>query len=305
MTTSTPSAINCAITCWALGLTASWIEIYAKTSCSLAKKLITLPLARCCCNWAWTDSFKFKPNWSSSFWLPTYSIWSLIWPLTPKPVTSSKSLTLSSSVAATNFVKVCAIGWVEYCSIEAIHCSAWACVTWSDNNWISFRLGLPSVNVPVLSITKVLTLLNASIASASLNSTPFCAARPVVAITDMGVAKPKAQGQAIISTATAHISAKSNCAFPKTIQAINVSTLMTSTVTTKYLANTSASRCNGALERWASATVWIIFAKVVFAPTAVVWIRILPCWFTVPPITESFNSFFTGIGSPVIIASST
>ena len=40
-------------------------------------------------------------------------------------------------------------------------------------------------------------------ASAFLIKTPACAPRPVAVIIDMGVASPKAQGQAIISTATA------------------------------------------------------------------------------------------------------
>jgi hypothetical protein len=42
-----------------------------------------------------------------------------------------------------------------------------------------------------------------SIASASRNSTPACAARPVATMIDIGVARPSAQGQAMISTDTA------------------------------------------------------------------------------------------------------
>ncbi len=46
----------------------------------------------------------------------------------------------------------------------------------------------------------------ASIAAASLNSTPWVAALPVATMMDIGVARPSAQGQAMISTATALIS---------------------------------------------------------------------------------------------------
>ena len=44
-----------------------------------------------------------------------------------------------------------------------------------------------------------------SIAAASRNSTPFVAPRPVATMIDIGVARPSAQGQAMISTATALI----------------------------------------------------------------------------------------------------
>jgi hypothetical protein len=44
-----------------------------------------------------------------------------------------------------------------------------------------------------------------SIAAASRNSTPAVAALPVATMTDIGVARPRAQGQAMISTATALI----------------------------------------------------------------------------------------------------
>ena len=45
-------------------------------------------------------------------------------------------------------------------------------------------------------------------ASASLNSTPKVAPLPVAVMMDMGVARPSAQGQAMISTATALMMAK-------------------------------------------------------------------------------------------------
>jgi hypothetical protein len=64
-------------------------------------------------------------------------------------------------------------------------------------------LGLPSVSVPVLSTTRVSTFRRTSIASASRNSTPEVAPFPVATMMDMGVASPRAQGQAMMRTATA------------------------------------------------------------------------------------------------------
>ena len=65
------------------------------------------------------------------------------------------------------------------------------------------KAGLPSVSVPVLSTIRVSTLRRFSIAAASRNSTPCVAALPVATMIDIGVASPSAQGQAMMSTATA------------------------------------------------------------------------------------------------------
>ena len=54
--------------------------------------------------------------------------------------------------------------------------------------------------VPVLSTTRVSTLSSRSSASAFLTRTPACAPRPTPTMIDIGVARPSAQGQAMIST---------------------------------------------------------------------------------------------------------
>ena len=84
--------------------------------------------------------------------------------------------------------------------------------------------GLPSVSVPVLSTTRVSTFSMRSRASAFLIRMPACAARPTPTMIDIGVARPSAQGQAMISTVTAATSAKAKrgCG-PKTAQAANAS----------------------------------------------------------------------------------
>ena len=68
---------------------------------------------------------------------------------------------------------------------------------------IATTFGLPSVSVPVLSTTSVSTFSMRSSASAFLISTPSCAPRPTPTMIDIGVARPSAQGQAMISTLTA------------------------------------------------------------------------------------------------------
>ena len=67
----------------------------------------------------------------------------------------------------------------------------------------SESFGFPSVRVPVLSTTKVSTFSRISKASAFLINTPSVAPRPTPTMIDIGVASPKAQGQAMMSTATA------------------------------------------------------------------------------------------------------
>ena len=68
---------------------------------------------------------------------------------------------------------------------------------------IATTFGLPSVSVPVLSTTSVSTFSMRSSASAFLISTPACAPRPTPTMIDIGVARPSAQGQAMMSTLTA------------------------------------------------------------------------------------------------------
>ena len=68
---------------------------------------------------------------------------------------------------------------------------------------ITTTFGLPSVRVPVLSTTSVSTFSMRSKASAFLISTPACAPRPTPTMIDMGVARPSAQGHAMIRTVTA------------------------------------------------------------------------------------------------------
>ena len=69
---------------------------------------------------------------------------------------------------------------------------------------------MPVVIVPVLSITMVVIFWVCSSTSGPLISNPIWAPRPVPTSRAVGVASPKAQGQAIISTATAAVNASAN-----------------------------------------------------------------------------------------------
>ena len=68
--------------------------------------------------------------------------------------------------------------------------------------------GRPAVSVPVLSTTRVSIFSTASSASAFLMRIPSCAARPTPTMIETGVASPSAQGQAMMSTATAFTRAR-------------------------------------------------------------------------------------------------
>ena len=76
-------------------------------------------------------------------------------------------------------------------------------------------VGFPSVRVPVLSTTMAFTFSSVSSASAFLMSTPFFAPWPVPTMMDIGVARPRAHGQAMIRTETAATTGVSQAAKDK------------------------------------------------------------------------------------------
>ena len=162
------------------------------------------------------------------------------------------------------------------------------------------------MSVPVLSSTTVSTSRSRSSASALRNSTPACAPRPIATVMDMGVARPSAQGQAMISVLTATTMAcASRGSGPKIIQAIAASTATLTTAGTNQPETRSASPCTGARLRCASATVCTMRASSVSAPTWSARITNPPVPLSVPPITASPGSFATGCDSPVTMDSST
>jgi len=125
-------------------------------------------------------------------------------PRTPMPLLDSKASGLSSesprSTAARTIAAAsgCSLPWSMLAARRSTSSSAWpgAASTRSKD-------GRPSVRVPVLSTIRVSTRRKFSIAAASRNKTPCVAALPVATMIDIGVARPSAQGHAMMSTATA------------------------------------------------------------------------------------------------------
>lgn len=74
----------------------------------------------------------------------------------------------------------------------------------------SVSFGRPSVSVPVLSTTTVSTFSNLSSTSAFLTRIPSLAPRPTPTMIDIGVARPRAHGQAMMRTATALTNAQAS-----------------------------------------------------------------------------------------------
>ncbi len=136
-------------------------------------------------------------------------------------------------------------------------------------------------------------------ASASLIRMPWRAATPVPAMIAAGVARPRAQGQAMTSTATALISAVSSGA-PASHQPIRVISASTSTAGTNTWLTRSTSFWIGALAAWASSTRRMIRASTVSVPSAWVRTRNRPSPLMAPPVTLSPGCLGTGRLSPLI-----
>ena len=77
------------------------------------------------------------------------------------------------------------------------------------------------------------------------------------------------------------------------------------TVGTNHAATLSASACIGARDRRAAATMSMICAKTVAAPTRSARITSVPDPFSVPPVRAAASVFSTGSASPVSRLSST
>ena len=164
-------------------------------------------------------------------------------PVTPLPATALKSFASEKDTffSCPNFTIASANGCSLYLLSEAIFCNTSASL--KPSTIIIFSTdGLPSVSVPVLSTINVFILFIFSSASAFFIKTPFCAPLPTPTITDIGVAKPKAHGHAMINTAIAFTKAYTYLGSgPNTAQTIKVRTETPTTTGTKYLEILSAS----------------------------------------------------------------
>ena len=165
---------------------------------------------------------------------------------------------------------------------------------------------LPVVTVPVLSSTTVSTLRVDSNTSGPLMMMPSCAPRPVPTINAVGVARPRAQGQAMINTATAAVNAVVALSVAAAVsQKPSVAKARVITTGTKIADTRSARRWTSALPVWASSTIRPIWASAVSAPTRVARTTRRPPALTVAPATASPGPTSTGTGSPVSNEAST
>ncbi len=162
----------------------------------------------------------------------------------------------------------------------------------------------PVVTVPVLSRTTVSTRRVDSRTSGPLMSRPSWAPRPVPTISAVGVARPSAHGQAMISTATAAVNAYAALS-PVPSQNPSVATAMPITTGTKMPEIRSARRWTGALPVCATSTSRAICARAVSAPTRVARTISRPPALTVAPATSSPGETSTGTDSPVSMLMST
>ncbi len=158
--------------------------------------------------------------------------------------------------------------------------------------------------MPVLSSTIVRMARLASSASAERISTPSSAPRPVPTMIAVGVASPRAQGQAMISTATAAVNACS-APCPVSSQPASVSSDSAMTTGTKMPLMRSTRCWTGAFDVWACSTRRAMCASCVSAPTRVARTSRRPCALTVAPATSSPAETSSGTDSPVSIERST
>ena len=126
------------------------------------------------------------------------------------------------------------------------------------------------MTVPVLSSTTVSTLWVISRISPERIKMPCRAPSPVPTMMAVGVARPRAQGQAITSTEVNTRSTKEK-GCPATAQAMAASSAMPMTVGTKTPATLSAVLEMGAFLPWASSTKRMMRERVVSSPVRVNW----------------------------------
>ena len=156
---------------------------------------------------------------------------------------------------------------------------------------MSLTDGLPKVKVPVLSNAAQLTFPIFSNAAPDFTMTPYFAACPIAAITDVGVANTSAQGQNTTSTVTARVMSPVNK---------YVATAITKAEGTSHDAHLSTIRSVGDLFCSASRTISTSFPNDESLPTFKALMSTEPKRLIVPQYTLSPIPLSTGSDSPVI-----
>ncbi len=176
--------------------------------------------------------------------------------------------------------------------------------------WMPSTARRPVVTVPVLSSRIVSTVRVSSRTCGPLMRMPSWAPRPVPVSSPTGVASPRAQGQAMTSTATAAVKAARTSSGPAagpaaSSQAPKVRAATARTTGTKTALIRSASRAMGAFPVCAAETRRPIWARVVSEPTRVARTRSRPEVLIVAPVTWLSGPTSTGTDSPVTSEAST
>ncbi len=242
---------------------------------------------------------------SASYNRPTATSRPSTRPRTPRPGTFSKCSAPGS--APVRFSAPAAIARATGCSEACSRAPAsrsTSCSSSPSAAYTSWRVIRPLVTVPVLSSTTVSTRRVDSSTSGPLIRMPSWAPRPVPTISAVGVARPSAQGQAMIRTATAAVNAAT--VSPVTAsQTPKVATATRMTTGTKTAEIRSARRCTSALPFCASSTSFAMRASCVSAPIRLASTTSRPPALTVAPVTRSPGPTSTGTDSPVSMAAST
>ena len=230
---------------------------------------------------------------------PTMTAWPLTTPCTPRPSTLAKPSTAGSGPRRSR--APVAMAWAMGCSEASSRAparrsaSAGSVPSTVTTSTSAMR---PVVTVPVLSKTMVSIWRVDSRTSGPLMRIPSWAPRPVPTRSAVGVASPRAQGQAMINTATPAVKAVAAVS-PVPSQKPRVPMASPMTIGTNTAEIWSARRCTGALPFWASVTSRAIWASAVSAPIRVARTTSRPPALTVAPVTASPGPTSTGTGSPV------
>ena len=244
----------------------------------------------------------------SSAGRPTSTTWPSTTPCTPRPSTFSNALGREERAGARRSSRRSAHDRGRHRMLRAgLHRAGQAqrLVLRLPSTCTSTSAIRPAVTVPVLSSTTVSTRRVASSTSGPLIRMPSLAPRPVPTSSAVGVARPSAHGQAMISTATRGGEGRGDTragAEPERESARSANAITIGTNTPEIR---SASRCTGALPLCASSTSFAIWASWVSAPTRVARTISRPPAFTVAPTTASPGPTSTGTDSPVSSAAST
>ena len=224
-----------------------------------------------------------------------------IWALMPAPtaVCAFSEAGICTPRACAAATMAAASGWAAFCSTAAARrYKSSSLKPLSGASHTAATCGLPSVSVPVLSSTTVSMCAAASIEAASLNQMPCFTALPMPTIIAAGVARPRAHGQAITSTATACMSAVVQSPLNHQVSAKVISATAT-TAGTNTAAALSATRAIGALLPCASESAFIMSPSRVSLPSCAARYTMLPSVISAPAKTLLPACLISGFDSPV------